>query len=282
MSGDSGSSSDSVKSQVNTRPRRRLKMAEPVAHANATLQAQQNISHDVKIPPFWPEKPAIWFAQVEAQFVIRGISDDVTKFYHVLSNLDRQCADEIEDILREPPDYDRLKSELIKRMSVSRENKVNQLLMHEELGTRKPSQFLRHLQHLAGPKIPDDFMKTMWISRLPSAMQPIVASQPTLSLSEISELADRVHDMMRPSHHVAAMASTSSSSTFDELNRKVDNLANQVSALTDIVSQRSRPRERSTTRRRDRSSSRRSDSNYRRFPICWYHYKFGTQAKEMH
>lgn len=274
----SDSNSDSAKSNVNTRPRR-FKMAEDVPDANACVQS---ISHDVKIPPFWPEKPAIWFAQLEGQFAIRRITDNATKFYHVLANLDRQCAAEIEDILIGPPDYEALKTELIKRLSVSRENKVKQLLMHEELGTRKPSQFLRHLQHLAGPKVPEDFIKTIWTSRLPTSMQPIVASQPTLPLSALAELADRIHDISPPTHHLAAMASPSTSSSIDELTNKVAELTKQVSALTTIVNQRSRRRERERStvgRQRDRSSSRRSASSYRRFPVCWYHNKFGTEAK---
>lgn len=275
----SDSNSDSAKSTINTRPRQRAKMAEHISNANAGVPS---IPHDLKIPPFWPEKPAIWFAQVEGQFAIRRITDNATKFYHILASLDRQCAAEIEDILIGPPNYDNLKMELIKRLSVSRENKVKQLLMHEELGTRKPSQFLRHLQHLAGPKVPEDFLKTIWMSRLPTAMQPIIASQPTLPLSALAELADRINDIAPPTQQVAALASASTSSSIDELTNKVAELTKQVSALTTMVNQRSRRRERERAAdgyKRDRSSSRRSASSYRRFPVCWYHHKFGAEAR---
>jgi len=39
----------------------------------------------VKLPPFWPEDPHTWIQQVEAQFVIRGITVDSTKFYHIVA-----------------------------------------------------------------------------------------------------------------------------------------------------------------------------------------------------
>ncbi|XP_037877338.1 uncharacterized protein K02A2.6-like [Bombyx mori] len=250
-------------------------MASPVAATDLTTFSSPP-SH-LRIPPFWPEKPAIWFAQIEGQFAVMRITDDATKFYHILSTLDRQYAAEVEDILTGPPDYNRLKDELIKRLSVSRENKVKQLLMHEQLGSRKPSQFLRHLQHLAGPGIPEDFVKTIWTSRLPTGLQPIIASQSSLSLDALAELADRVNEIATPAPQVA---SATTSTHIDELTRQVAELTKQVSALTAQVNHHpSRGQRRPTKQQRSRSSSRRrSQSNYRQHPICWYHFRYGTKA----
>jgi hypothetical protein len=36
----------------------------------------------VRLPPFWAERPAMWFAQAEAQFSLAGISSKKTKFFH--------------------------------------------------------------------------------------------------------------------------------------------------------------------------------------------------------
>ncbi|XP_049886990.1 uncharacterized protein LOC126381568 [Pectinophora gossypiella] len=278
-------SSESEEDGVNTRPRRKhIKMATPTLPAPSLAQLPPPAANgpspvQLRIPPFWPEKPTVWFAQVEGQFAIMHITDDATKFYHILATLDRQVAAEVEDVLTGPASYQRLKEELIKRLSVSRENKVKQLLMHEQLGNRKPSQFLRHLQHLAGPAIPEDFLKTIWTSRLPTGLQPIVASQPTLSLDALAELADRVNDIVAPSQQVAAASTSSSSSPIDELARQVAELTKQVCALTMQARHRPRSRERrSEARNRSRSSSRRSQSSYRRHPICWFHNKHGAKA----
>ena len=46
----------------------------------------------IKLPTFWTESPLAWFAQAEAQFAIRGIVNDDTKYYHVVSALDNSTA----------------------------------------------------------------------------------------------------------------------------------------------------------------------------------------------
>lgn len=268
-------------SNVTTRERRKLiatdKKSTAATSAPLPAPALAPASAHIQLAPFWPEKPAIWFAQAEGQFAVNRITDDSTKFYLIFASLDRKYAAEVEDILTGTPDYQRLKSELIKRLSVSRENKVKQLLMHEQLGTRKPSQFLRHLQHLAGPDIPSDFLKTIWTSRLPTSLQPIVASQTLLPLDDLAELADRVNDIATPAQHAVA-ATSSSTSPLEELTRQVAELTKQVSALTMAAKHRPRSRDRRQQRPRGRSPSTRSQSSYKRHPICWYHSKHGNQA----
>jgi len=96
----------------------------------------------VRLKPFWTDRPAIWFAQAEAQFELAAITRQRTKFNYVVSQLNQQQAAEVEDIIFSPPEhepYDRLKAELVRRLFTSREQRVRQLLSHEEKGDRKPS-----------------------------------------------------------------------------------------------------------------------------------------------
>ena len=148
----------------------------------------------VRLPPFWPDGPSILFAQAEAQFKLADITRQRTKFNYVVSQLNQQQVAEVEDIITSPPEhepYDRLKAELVRRLSTSREQHVRQLLSHEEMGDQKPSQFLWHLKGLA-PDIPDDFLRNIWASRLPPHMQAILAGQTEGSLDSASHLVDRI------------------------------------------------------------------------------------------
>ncbi|CAK1588919.1 unnamed protein product [Parnassius mnemosyne] len=230
----------------------------------------------VRPPPFWPEEPAVWFAQLEGNFLLSGIKDDATKFYYITSTLEQRYAAEVKDIIVSPPDkdkYEKLKTELIKRLSATREKEVKQLLMHEELGDRRPSQFLRHLQHLAGPSVPDDFLKTIWCSRLPHSIQTVIASQTTSDLQALADLADRVHDIVPSTPQVAA-AERTQSSVLQTMANQICELTKQVQALSTRVH---RPRSLNRNTRRARKTSR-SRSDYRKFPTCWYHHKFGNKA----
>lgn len=43
---------------------------------------------NIKLPPFWHEKPEIWFVQAEAQFQLSNISKEATRFNYLMAQLD--------------------------------------------------------------------------------------------------------------------------------------------------------------------------------------------------
>jgi hypothetical protein len=153
------------------------------------------------VPPFWPEMPAVWFAQLEGKFALANVKKDVTKFCHVICHLHNKYAAEVEDVITDPPPtgrYDRIKQELNRRLSLSEEQHVHQLLMHEEMGDRRPTHFLQHLRTLAGLSVPTDFLRTLWTNRLPPNIQAIIATQAQVSLDDVAQLADKIAEVTLP------------------------------------------------------------------------------------
>jgi hypothetical protein len=43
----------------------------------------------VKLPPFWAERPTVWFNQAASQFALAGITDERTRFHYIVSQLEQ-------------------------------------------------------------------------------------------------------------------------------------------------------------------------------------------------
>lgn len=258
-------------------------------NTNAVANANVN-AIGVRIPPFNPEDPTLWFAVVERSFEVSKIVQEDTKFGYIIGALDQKYQTEVRDIILNPPaaePYTHLKKELIKRLSTSQERKTLQLLEKETLGDRKPSQFLRYLSDLAGTSVPDSMLKTIWISRLPQAMQVALAAQRDAELEKLSELADVIADATLPHPQIAEAVSLAS------INAQIDALLNvKMAQLTftlreeiSALAQRNTPRRgrnRSFHRgqSRSRSSSRSHSSRQSEKEYCWYHHTYGREAKK--
>ena len=111
----------------------------------------------LKLPDFWPSDPKLWFAQAEALFTAQNVTQEKTKFGHVVCVLPARYASEVSDIILRPPEqpYKVLKAELTKCVCPSKRQRLQQLLHVDDLGDRKPSQLLRHMLNLCGDAVPD-------------------------------------------------------------------------------------------------------------------------------
>ncbi len=256
-----------------------------------TLQPVAAVS--LKLPPFWPNDPALWFAQVEAQFVTRHITTQDTKFAYVTASLQPEIAQEIRDLLITPPAterYDRLKQELIRRTSLSEQKRLHQLLISEELGDRKPSQLLRRMRQLLGDNsLEEKILKQLFLQRLPTHTQSILASMAdTVGVEQLAELADKIIEVSPPLSASVATIDVPPPSHTPQANPDVLALQEQMSALTRQVQALSTQLQRS--HRRSQSRGRPSSRTYPgdRSPSastgqpktdqCWYHWKFGSKA----
>lgn len=258
---------------------------EPVQESKIDDPGNQVYKVSPKLPPFWQQRPEIWFAHVETQFRIAGITSDQTKFDHVISQLDFKIMADIEDIVTSPPTtgkYEHLKKELTRRLSRSEEERVRQLLTEEELGDRKPSQFLRHLRSLAGVTLKDSddsILRQLFMRRLPQHLQAILAASAD-PLDDIAARADKILEVAPgiaalPSFVHAAAASGGAPVVPDPYGLHA--IAAQMQNLTATVAELTRERSRSHSRNRSQSKSR-NQSQGSAGKLCWYHQKFKAKA----
>lgn len=160
-----------------------LPVASNAPAATAAVSAAVTVaSVSIKLPQFWPTDPTVWFLQVEAKFNTREVTSQKTMFNYVIASQSPEIAFEIRDILiRSPTDapYDNLKAELMKQTAESEQRKLQQLISSKELGDRKPTQLLRHMQQLLGDHLgpmPDNnaFLKELFLQRLPSNVRIVL------------------------------------------------------------------------------------------------------------
>ena len=107
----------------------------------------------LKLPIFWTTCPLAWFAQTEAQFSLRNISSDDTKYYYVIAALDANTATRALSIISSPPaeqKYELLKSFLTSAFGLSEPQRANALLDLNGLGDRKPSELMDSMLTLLG------------------------------------------------------------------------------------------------------------------------------------
>ena len=111
-----------------------------MAQENAVAENQNAVTQ--KLPPFWTSQPLVWFQQAEAQFVLRHVTADDTKYFYVVATLDQETAQRLLSLLEIPPandKYQALKQRLLATFDLSQQERAARLLNMPGLGDRKPS-----------------------------------------------------------------------------------------------------------------------------------------------
>ncbi|BHF85899.1 hypothetical protein SprV_1002907400 [Sparganum proliferum] len=210
------------------------------------------------------------------QFITR----ETDKFYKLVEALPPTILSQVQTLLRDPPTdapYTKLKAELLRLTSVSDRQRYHALVKEEALGDRKPSELLRRMRSLVGNmKIDDKFFKEMFLERLPTSVQTILASgSDDLEISKLAEMADRMMEVERLSSPTIAQVSQPlnvSTSDLAELKSQIAQLSATVAALQ--LRRSPGPSRRSFGRDRRRSRSRPRTAN-----LCWYHVNYGDKAR---
>lgn len=147
----------------------------------------------LKLPNFWTSQPEVWFTQAEAQFHVRGITVDATKYYHVIASLDQDTAGRLLDVIRAPPDenkYGHLKTQLLRTFGLTRRDRAAKLLDMTGLGDRKPSQLLAEMRSLSDGHTACMLFEEIFLRQMPDDIRMQLAQQDFSNLDAVAERAD--------------------------------------------------------------------------------------------
>ena len=256
---------------------------ERINQALETERAARVSTVSVKLPPFWPDKTELWFAQAEAQFEIKGITAEKTKYSYVVSMLDTKTAEQAMDIIRSPPEnpFTSLKNRLTKAYELTNDERADRIIDMVGLGDRTPSQCLNSMMLLvpeAEAQDPGFLFRRIFLRQLPMEVRTQLAQTTktgttATALRELATEADKYFASTgsRVTSIKAASASMAATDLFLDTASEAE-----VSAVTNRGNQSNGPRGASSgARGRGRQGQTRKT-----FTICYYHGRFGEAAQK--
>ena len=224
---------------------------------------------NLKLPPFWPSDPDLWFVQVEAQFSTRGITSSSGLSLAQICDPDPgpHPPHPRHDTVRHaqtPTHHPHRPPRTTAPPTVTQLHRVGRSETH----ATSPS-------HAAGGTVEADakLIRELFLQRLPSNVRMVLASfGDTKPLEELAELGDNI---------IAAGPPGVSGVTQPEPSREVEELRSELAQLRERVSTLS-----TSTRIRSPSPHRRLFRPRSPPPhptptsMCWYHARFGDMARK--
>ena len=146
-----------------------IKALFPPTSASDAVSLAANVL--MKLPVFWPDATKVWFAQADAQFVIRNVTVSKTKFYHTVAVLPQEVALQILDLICAPPagdPYGVLRECLITLYTLNNYQRFEALVPLPLSRDQKPS----HLKNRILALLPDDYKPGLYPQGVVSPVPP--------------------------------------------------------------------------------------------------------------
>lgn len=153
----------------------------------------------LKLPTFWTAQPQVWFQQAEAQFLIRNITSDQTKYAYIVAALDQDTAGRLLDLLSAPPrdnKYETIKARLNKTFGLTRRVRANRLLHMGDLGDRMPSALMDEMMSLLDGHHPCMLFEQLFLNRMPDPIRLQLADADFTDPRRVAEHADQLWESM--------------------------------------------------------------------------------------
>ena len=214
----------------------------------------------VKLPSFWAGEPHVWFAQAEAQFVLRRITCSLTKYYHVAAVLPQEVARSVLDILQDVPSeepYEELKSRLVQSFALTDYQRAEQFVRLPGLGDRRPSELMNTMLALLPSGHPPFFLfKYHFLQRLPADIRGHLITKKCENARDLAILADKLCVARQQDFPTASISAATG--------HDIDDHIDQFAVVRNLPHQRQPPRSPQPT--------------YSDPSLCWFHSNWGSKA----
>ena len=163
----------------------------------------------VKMPIFWPQNVEVWFLHVDAQFHLRHVTEQLTKYYHLVSALPADVCARMSDIMSAIPTtdpYDKLRQRVIQLHSQTDYQRIESMILYPALGDGNPSALLDNLiQICPSSMVKTPFLHYSFLSRLPPDIRTHLIPENYSSSQELGMEADRLWTLGRSRPSISAV-----------------------------------------------------------------------------
>jgi len=227
-------------------------------HNNGVRTVAENSYIHVRHPTFF-KNPTNWITQVEAAFELANVSNQCTQYFHVLTSLPPDVLESISTSLdpHSPKPYDKLKQAIIKEYSMSTKQafkRITQLKSERHLRLSRLLDELRRCHRIIRPSASLEncgMLKQQFLDLLPTVIRRHLIDHDQCSLEVLSSKADQ--QFLLEEESVISIEPDP-----QQLVKEIKELRDELNRI------RFNPTTNSTNRRK----------------ICFYHEKFGNQARK--
>ena len=156
----------------------------------------------VKMPAFMETAASAWFSILEANFHIKHITSEETKFFHLIANLPPEVVVKISASLITQQQYAETKAAVIAIHERTKPELFSKLITKTSM-TGRPSYYMQELNSIASKVgVGDDLVRHQFIQALPPTISPVLAAQKDLTLMQLGNLADELTPFFQRALHV--------------------------------------------------------------------------------
>ncbi|XP_017475255.1 PREDICTED: uncharacterized protein LOC108365669 [Rhagoletis zephyria] len=243
----------------------------PGSHHGEASMAGASIPR-IPLPVMSEENIEAYFYSLDFWFEASSISTDSAKFSIVAASIPQIKLMELRSIIDAAPmsgRYEYIRSKLTENFTESQQRRLQRVLREMPLGDRRPSDLFNEMKRAPGSALSESILHDLWVNRLsPYAQAAIIAT--SVPITDKLKIADSIAESMQLREGRVNEVSTPKAANDSDLRAEIAALKQRFDkALSG---------EKSVSRSRSRTPARGQGSNTSE--LCWYHAKFGKNAKK--
>lgn len=149
----------------------------------------------VKMPVFSSNNPALFFRRADAQFALRNITSEETKYLHVFTVIPDDIAELLVTEPTSPKAYTTLRDEVLSICDRTRHTKLAAAFADLQVSDERPSIILRRVRRIftdAGVPASDEMVIHKLIQALPPVLSDLLHAHTTQPVDAFIAIADTV------------------------------------------------------------------------------------------